>query len=37
MKIIKKINNNVAVGLDSNENEIVVFGKESAFLLCHMN
>lgn len=31
MKIIKKINNNVAVGLDSNENEIVVFGKGIGF------
>lgn len=27
MKIIKKINNNVAVGLDSSGNEVVVFGK----------
>lgn len=31
MRIIKKINNNVAVGLDSNGNEIVVFGKGIGF------
>lgn len=31
MKIIKKINNNVAVGLDSSGNEVVVFGKGIGF------
>ncbi|EOS61711.1 hypothetical protein C815_00491 [Firmicutes bacterium M10-2] len=31
MKIIKKINNNVAIGLDRNEKEVIVFGKGIGF------
>ena len=31
MKIIKKINNNVAIGLDQNEKEVIVFGKGVGF------
>lgn len=31
MKIIKKINNNVAIGLDGNNHEIIVFGKGIGF------
>ncbi len=31
MKIIKKINNNVAIALDNNNHEIVVFGKGIGF------
>lgn len=31
MKIIKKINNNVAVGLDGNQCEVIVFGKGIGF------
>lgn len=32
MKIIKKLNNNVAIGIDSNSHECVVFGKGIGFL-----
>lgn len=31
MKIIKKINNNVALGLDGNNNEVILFGKGIGF------
>lgn len=31
MKVIKKINNNVAVGLDGNEREVIIFGKGVGF------
>ena len=31
MRIIKKINNNVAIGLDQNEKEVIVFGKGVGF------
>lgn len=31
MKIIKKINNNVAIGIDGNGNEVVVFGRGVGF------
>lgn len=31
MKIIKKINNNVAIGLDKNNQELIVFGKGIGF------
>lgn len=31
MKVIKKINNNVAVGLDNNNNELIAFGKGIGF------
>lgn len=32
MKIIKKLNNNVAVGVDDNKREVIVFGKGIGFL-----
>ena len=31
MKIIKKLNNNVAIGIDNNENECIIFGKGIGF------
>lgn len=31
MKVIKKINNNVAIGLDGNGNEIILMGKGVGF------
>ena len=31
MKVIKKINNNVAVCLDNNEHELIAFGKGIGF------
>ena len=31
MKIIKKINNNVAIGIDGNGNEVFVFGRGVGF------
>ena len=31
MRIIQKINNNVAVGIDGNQKEVVVFGKGIGF------
>lgn len=31
MKVIKKINNNVALGLDGNNHEVIIFGKGIGF------
>ncbi len=31
MKVIKKINNNVAIGLDGNQREVIIFGKGVGF------
>ena len=31
MKVIKKINNNVAIGLDGNNREVVIFGRGIGF------